>query len=54
MSVNEFVIKRELDVSGDVLRAIAAGDRPKMVDGRLQMTWRTIIPRPDTQDRGGF
>lgn len=54
VSVEEFVIKRELDVSGDVLRAIASGERPKMVDGRLQMMWRTMIPRLDTQEGGGL
>ena len=44
VSIDEFVIKRELDVTGDILRAIASGDRPKMVDARIEMTWRTMIP----------
>ena len=53
ISVDEFVIKRELDVSGGVLRAIASGERPKMVDGRIQMMWRTMIPRSGVRDGGG-
>jgi len=55
VSIDEFVIKRELDVSGTILRAIAAGERPKMVDGRVEMTWRTMIPQSAVRqtDEGG-
>ena len=54
VSVNEMVIKRELDVSGDILRAIAAGEKPKMIAGRLDLTWRTMIPKAAViQDQGG-
>jgi len=45
ISVDEMVIKREIDVSGDVLRAIASGEEPKMVEGRLELTWRTMMPK---------
>lgn len=45
ISIDEMVMKRTLDVSGGVLRAIAAGQKPRVVNTRLEMTWRTMIPK---------
>jgi hypothetical protein len=47
VSVENVKIKRESDVSGTVLRAIAAGSNPPLVKAELDMIWRTMIPEAE-------
>jgi hypothetical protein len=47
VSIESLNLKREADVSGTVLRAIASGDNPPLVKAELQMVWRTMIPEAE-------
>lgn len=44
MTVKSLKIKRDMDVSGAVLRGIASGANPKLVSADIMMDWRTMIP----------
>jgi hypothetical protein len=47
VSIESLNLKREADVSGTVLRAIASGDNPPLVKAELQLVWRTMIPEAE-------
>ncbi len=47
VSFEKLSMKRNAEVSGTVLRAIATGSRPQLVSADLSMTWRTMIPQKD-------
>ncbi len=47
MAVEKIELKRESDVDGTVLRAIASGANPPLVSARVDMLWRTMIPESD-------
>ena len=47
MSFEKLSLKREAEVSGTVMRAIATGAKPKLVSAEIVMTWRTMIPQKD-------
>ncbi len=51
LSLNGVEINRIQDVSSPVLRAIASGANPEMIEARLIMSWRTLIP--ESQIIGG-
>jgi hypothetical protein len=47
ISVEGITLKREADVSGTVLRAIAAGENPALVSAQVDLLWRTMIPEAE-------
>lgn len=47
LSVEEFNITRNANISDTMLRAISTGATPPLVGGRLQLTWRTMVSRED-------
>ena len=47
VSFEKLSLKREAEVSGTVMRAIATGANPKLVSAEIVMTWRTMIPQKD-------
>lgn len=44
LSIDQVDISRTRDISPAVLRAIASGSNPILVESRIKMSWRTIIP----------
>jgi hypothetical protein len=55
VSVDDFHIRRVGDVTGPILRAIANRSTPKLVEAKIIMSWRTLIPESDviSQEQGG-
>lgn len=47
VSFENLSMKRNAEVSGTVLRAIATGGKPQLVTADISMTWRTMIPQKD-------
>ncbi|MDB2682944.1 hypothetical protein N9Z27_01680 [Alphaproteobacteria bacterium] len=45
ISVKRVSLKRERDLSRDILKNIANQKQPKMVSAQVEMTWRTMIPK---------
>lgn len=45
IAVKDIKIERTADVTGTVLRAIAAGGNPPLVSANVNMVWRTMIPQ---------
>ena len=50
--LNGIEIKRIRDVSSPVLRAIASGANPEMIEAQLMMSWKTLIPESQVIDGG--
>ncbi len=44
ITVEDVHLERQADVTGTVLRAIATGSNPSLVQANVQMMWRTMIP----------
>lgn len=47
LSVEEFSINRNANISDTMLRAIASGASPPLVAGRVNFIWRTMVSRED-------
>lgn len=47
LSVEEFSINRNANISDTMLRAIASGASPSLVAGRVNFIWRTMVSRED-------
>ncbi|MFP4312908.1 MAG: hypothetical protein ACLFR0_01165 [Alphaproteobacteria bacterium] len=50
LSVEDIYIRRVANVNDTILRAIAGGSKPAMVDGRLELNWTTMVERGDVLD----
>lgn len=50
VSVDRMIINRTRDVSAPVLRAIASGANPELVNASLSLSWRTLIPEDQVID----
>ncbi len=55
ISIDQIRISRGAEVTGTVLRSIASGSKPNLVQADIQMSWRTLIPETDiiVPDSGG-
>jgi hypothetical protein len=55
VSFTRMNIERKSDVTGTILRSIAAGNNPPLVEAQLNMVWRTMIPESEVipSDKGG-
>lgn len=59
LMINSFSVARKSNISDTILRAIASGANPALVEGDLQMTWRTMVSRdaylsaPPAENEGG-
>jgi hypothetical protein len=47
VAVTELLLERKADVSGTVLRGIASGANPPLVQADIQLIWRTMIPQSE-------
>lgn len=62
LSITMLSITRKANISDTILRAIASGASPGLVEGKLVMIWRTMVSRADylsgdataEQNEGGF
>ncbi len=55
ISIEEFNIVRDGDISGTVLRSIASGEEPTLVTAKVRFFWKTMIPQSLVDEReGGF
>lgn len=45
LTINNFSVARKSNISDTILRAIAGGINPALVEGNLKMTWRTMVSR---------
>lgn len=52
LSLDGIEIKRNIDVSGPVLRAIASGANPELVSASMRFSWRTMIPEEQILPEG--
>ncbi len=52
LSLDGLEMKRVLDVSSPVLRAIASGANPELVNAKVLFAWRTIIPQDQVLPEG--
>ena len=53
LSVDSIVIDRILDVNATVLRSIATGTNPELLEAKIYMSWRTMIPEDQVIDEKG-
>jgi hypothetical protein len=59
LMINSFSVARKSNISDTILRAIASGSNPGLVEGDLKMTWRTMVSRdeylsaPQNNNEGG-
>lgn len=57
LSMDNISMSRQANISNTILRAIATGANPPLVESKIQMTWRTMVERgnyvDDTQDGVG-
>lgn len=59
LMINSFSVARKSNISDTILRAIASGVNPGLVEGNLKMTWRTMVSReaylssPPQDNQGG-
>jgi hypothetical protein len=49
VSIDKFSMKREGDVTAELLRAISSGSAPALVSAELTMIWRTMLPTSDDE-----
>lgn len=62
LSVEKVTMRRLANVSETILRAIAGGQKPPLVEARISLLWRTMVKRSDVVDvqnqnnnaQGGF
>lgn len=62
LSVEKVTMRRLANVSETILRAIAGGQKPPLVEARISLLWRTMVERSDVVDvqnqnnnaQGGF
>lgn len=47
VSINSIELGRTTDITGTVLRSIASGNRPVLVEAKISMNWSTMIPDED-------
>ena len=47
ITIEELNLERSADVTGTVLRAIASGTNPPLVNADVEMVWRTMIPESE-------
>lgn len=47
VAVTDMQFERKSEVTGPVLRAIASGENPVLVDADIEMVWRTMIPQAE-------
>ncbi|MCB1531512.1 MAG: hypothetical protein KDJ35_01450 [Alphaproteobacteria bacterium] len=52
ISLKDLNLIRKSDVSATVLRAIASGENPALVQADIRLTWKTMVPN-DTNNAGG-
>lgn len=45
LTIDRFTVTRRANISDTILRAIAGGNTPGLVEGQLMMTWRTMVSR---------
>ena len=50
LSFDSVTIKRLRDISAPVLRAIASGASPELIEASINMSWRTVIPASQVID----
>lgn len=53
ISINDIRISRQAEVTGTVLRSIASGSKPPLVEATIQMSWRTLIPESEVIESQG-
>ncbi|MCF8495828.1 MAG: hypothetical protein K9G62_04080 [Alphaproteobacteria bacterium] len=44
VSVQRFHLMRRIDLTGEVLKSITAGENPALVEADIVLVWRTLIP----------
>ena len=47
IAIEEINMERSADITGTVLRAIASGTNPSLVQADVEMVWRTMIPESE-------
>lgn len=47
VEIAHFRMERKADINGTVLRAIASGENPKLVEAEIKTIWRTMVPADD-------
>lgn len=52
LSLDGIEIKRNIDVSSPVLRAIASGANPELISASMRFSWRTMIPEEQILPEG--
>ena len=54
VSLKKLNLSRKSDITGTILRAIASGSNPPLVQADIELTWHTMIPAlPTTNEQGG-
>lgn len=53
LSIDNFRLTREGELTGAVLRAIASGEDPVLVKAEINLFWRTMVPAPSTDQVEG-
>jgi hypothetical protein len=44
VTITKIELERKSQITGPVLRSIASGDNPQLVNAKIEMLWRTMIP----------
>jgi len=52
VSIENIYLERTADVTGTVLRAIASGQNPPLVNAKINLVWRTMIPEANVINKG--
>lgn len=47
LTFNKITMARKAEVTGTILRSIASGSNPPLVEADIDMTWRTMIPQSE-------
>jgi len=52
LRLKSFEIKRNQDISGSLLREIVGGSKPALAGASVAMTWQTMVPETEKDNRG--
>lgn len=51
ISIDGLEISRKMDVNGAVLRSIASGNVPELVEAQVDISWRTMVPEAEAREQ---
>lgn len=50
ISIGKFTMRRKANISLGILKSIATGNNPSLLEAQVEMTWTTMVPKKDKNE----